>query len=51
MREEKGRRGRMLRGEEKEREGEQNHGCIVVCFPTVNSRGSGTKQLNIQTAQ
>lgn len=37
-----------------ERKGEggvQNHGCIVVCFPNVNSRGSGTEQLNIQTAQ
>lgn len=43
---------RMLRGEEKRvREGGQNHSCIVVCFPGVNSRGSGTEQLNIQTAQ
>lgn len=43
---------RMLRREEKRvREGGQNHSCIVVCFPSVNSRGSGTEQLNIQTAQ
>ena len=28
----------------------QNHSRIVVCFPTVNSRGSGTGQLNIQNS-
>lgn len=43
-----GRREGGRRGEDAERE---NHGRIVVCFPNVNSRGSGTEQLNIQTAQ
>lgn len=28
----------------------QNHRRIVVCFPTVNSGGSGTGQLNIQNS-
>lgn len=45
--------GKGEEGEDAERRGEggQNHGCIVVYFPTVNSRGSGTEQLNIQTGQ
>lgn len=47
----KGEEGEDAERRGKEREGGQNHGCIVVCFPTVNSGGSGTEQLNIQTAQ
>lgn len=44
-------RGRREEGRQwEEREG-RNHGRIVVCFPTINSRGSGTEQLNIQAAQ
>lgn len=34
-----------------EKRGGQNYGCIVVCFPNISSGGSGTGQLNIQTAQ